>query len=203
MFELCKITQLREKLREALQHIQTPQDVVVGNSKSTLKGKSAKAIKTIKALSVANTSNVEDNEKTTMEEKRPNPRANGALIGRKSRSQTPPFLLTFDIFNQNVHNCLVHSGDSSNVMSYSICKKLNVETQVCKTKIIQLDQSHVKVLGELKDVLIHLSSNSKVPQKIDIIVFDIPEAYGVILSRDWSTKMNGYFFTDWSHLWLP
>jgi hypothetical protein len=25
----------------------------------------------------------------------------------------------------------------------------------------------------------------------------------VILSRDWSTKLNGYFATDWSHLWLP
>lgn len=60
-----------------------------------------------------------------------------------------------------------------------------------KTKIIQLDRSHVKVFGELKDVLIHVASNSKVIQTIDIIVVDIPEAYGVILSRDWSAKING------------
>ena len=25
----------------------------------------------------------------------------------------------------------------------------------------------------------------------------------VILSRDWLAKLNGYFATDWSHLWLP
>jgi hypothetical protein len=31
-----------------------------------------------------NTSNVEDKEKTIMEEKRPNPRVDGAIIGRKS-----------------------------------------------------------------------------------------------------------------------
>ena len=37
---------------------------------------------------------------------------------------------------------------------------------------------------------------------IDIIVVDIPEANGVILIRDWSTKLNSYFTTDWSHLWL-
>jgi hypothetical protein len=42
-----------------------------------------------------------------------------------------------------------------------------------------------------------------VHQVIDVIVVDIPEAYGVILSRDWSAKLNGYFATDWSHLWLP
>ena len=50
---------------------------------------------------------------------------NGASIGSKSKSQTLPFLLTFDIFNHNVHNCLVDSGASSNVMPLSICKKIN------------------------------------------------------------------------------
>ena len=25
----------------------------------------------------------------------------------------------------------------------------------------------------------------------------------MILSRDWSAKLNGYFATNWSHLWLP
>lgn len=39
-------------------------------------------------------------------------------------------------------------------------------------------------------------------QTIDITVVDIPEAYGLLLSRDWSRKLNGYFGTDWSHLWL-
>lgn len=40
-------------------------------------------------------------------------------------------------------------------------------------------------------------------QVIDIMVADIPEFYGLILSRDWSDKLNGYFSTDWSHMWLP
>lgn len=186
-----------------LQHIQGPQDVLVGNSKVTPKGKSIKATKTFKALSITNTSNVEEKERTNMEEKKPNPRSNGILIGRKSRSQIPPFLLTFENFNRNVHNCLVDYGTSSNVMPYLVCKKLNAEPQMSKTKIIQLDRSHVKVFRELKDVPIRLSSNSKVHQIIDIIVVDILEKYGVILSRDLSGKLNGYFSTDWSHLWLP
>ena len=65
-----------------------------------------------------------------------------------------------------------------------------------------MDRSQVKVLEELKDVLILLASNSNVHQTIDIIVVDILEEYGVILSRDWSFKINGYFATYWSHLWL-
>ena len=158
--------------------------MVVGNSKATLKWNSTKSTRTVKASSATNTSNDKYKDKTTMEEKRPNPRADGAFIGRKSRSQTPPFLLTFHIFNENVHNCLVDSGSSSNVIPYYVFKKLNVEPKVCKINIIQLDRSHVKVLGKLKDVLIHLCSNSKVHQTIDIIVVDIPKEYGLILRRD-------------------
>ena len=50
-----------------------------------------------------------------------------ALIGGRSRSHTPPFLLTYEIFNKNVHNCLVDSGASSNILPKSICTKLNVQ----------------------------------------------------------------------------
>ena len=46
-------------------------------------------------------------------------------------------------------------------------------------------------MGELKYVMIQLSSNSKVHQVIDVIVVNIPKAYGVNLSRDWLEKLNG------------
>lgn len=68
---------------------------------------------------------------------------------------------------------------------------------------MQLDRSNVKVLGELKEVLIRLSYDPRVHKIIYIIVVDIPKVYGLFLSRDWSKTLNGYFATDWSHLWLP
>ena len=40
----------------------------------------------------------------------------------------------------------------------------------------------VKVVGEMEDVLIILSIDERVCQFIDIMVVDIPEAYGLILS---------------------
>ena len=170
--------------------------MVVCNSKETSKGKNTKYIKSNKSSNVVNTSSVENKEKTTMEEKKPNPKPYGVLIGRKSRYLTPPFLLTFEIVNRNVHNYLFDLGVSSNVMSYSVCKKLSVEPQIWKKHIIKLDRSHVNILGELKDMSINLSSNSKVHQTINIIVVDIPKAYGLIFSGDWSAKLNGYFTID-------
>jgi len=58
-------------------------------------------------------------------------------------------------------------------------------------------------VGELKDVLIRLAYNPKVHQMIDIILVDNLEMHGLLLSRDWSFVLHGYFATDWSHIWLP
>ena len=59
------------------------------------------------------------------------------------------------------------------------------------------------MVAEIEDMLIRLSVDERVCQVIDIMVADIPEAYGLVLSRDWSAKLDGYFATDWYHLWLP
>jgi hypothetical protein len=68
---------------------------------------------------------------------------------------------------------------------------------------IQIDRTQVKVIGELKYVMIRIATHPKYVQVIDIILVDIPEAYGMLLSRGWSEKLNGYFSTDWVHLWFP
>jgi hypothetical protein len=119
-----------------------------------------------------------------------------------THKNVPPFLLTFEIFNRNVHNYMVDSDASSNVMPLSVYQKINAEVQPSSIKIIQLDRTNVKVISELKNVLVRLSSNPKVHQIIDIIVVDIPEVYGLFLSGDWSEQLHGYIATDWFHLWL-
>ena len=48
-----------------------------------------------------------------------------ASVGGNPKCKTPPFLLTFEVFNHNVHNCLVDLGASVNVMPLSVCKKIN------------------------------------------------------------------------------
>ena len=68
---------------------------------------------------------------------------------------------------------------------------------------MQLDRMNVRVIGELKDVLIWMVAKPQYTQVIDIVVMYIPEAYGMLHSRNWSSNLNGYFSTNWSHLLLP
>jgi hypothetical protein len=98
---------------------------------------------------------------------------------------------------------MVDLGDSYNVIPLKFHEKLNVKPEPFDIHIIQLDRTKVKIIGELKKVLIKMSSNPKFHQTIDIILVTIPENYCMLLSRDWLAMLNGYFSTDWSHLWLP
>ena len=102
-----------------------------------------------------------------------NKEINELSIGGKSESQNLPFLPSFEIFNHNVHNCLVDSGASSNVMPLSICKKINGQPTPSSCKIIHLDRSAIKVMGEMKNVLIRLFADDRFFPFIDIMVVDI------------------------------
>jgi hypothetical protein len=93
---------------------------------------------------------------------------------KKGGPFVPPFLLTFEVFNINLHNCLVDSGASSNVMPFSIYKKLNAVPLKSDKHVIQLDIAQVKVTGELKYVMIRIMTHLIFVQVIDIIVVDIP-----------------------------
>jgi hypothetical protein len=149
---------------------------------------------------ITNTDQGENPSTTNLRNK---PTINACSEYKKGKPFVPPFLLTFEFFNRNLHNCLVDSGASSNVMPLSLCKKLNAVSLKSDKHVIQLDKTQVKVMGELKDVMIKMETHLKFVQVIDIVMVDIPKAYGLLLSRYWSEKLNGYFSTDWDHLWLP
>jgi hypothetical protein len=94
------------------------------------------------SLPVPNVNNVNNNEnsvnnsdKVVVENASMKPQATTL----STRKNVPPFLLTFEIFNRNVHNCMVDLGASSNVMPWSVCQKINAEVEPSYLKIIQLD----------------------------------------------------------------
>jgi hypothetical protein len=48
------------------------------------------------------------------------PNVNAFLEDKKGKPFVPPFILMFEVFNRNLHNCLVDLGASSNVIPLSI-----------------------------------------------------------------------------------
>ena len=55
----------------------------------------------------------------------------------------------------------------------------------------------------MRNVLLRLSLDPRIHQTINIMIVDIPETYGMWLSRDCPEKLKAYLATNWSHLLLP
>ena len=69
-----------------------------------------------------------------------------ASVEGKTRFKTPPFLLTIEILNHNVHNCLVDSGSLVNVMPLAVCENINGQPKPTTWEVTQLDRTDVKVV---------------------------------------------------------
>ena len=75
----------------------------------------------------------------------------------KDKVEVPPFFLSIRIYGKNLHNFLIDSGASCNVIFLSIAQSLGVSPQPSNRVVIQLDKTEVKVIGVLKDVQIQLT----------------------------------------------
>ena len=102
----------------------------------------------------------------------------------------PPFYISLNIHDKILHNCLLDSGASHNLMPKEVMDKLRLNITKTYHDIFSFDSRKFKFLGLIKDLIIHLSH---IPSKIivmDIVVVDIPPKFGLLLSHSWS-KMLG------------
>lgn len=147
-----------------------------------------------------------DNITSTNEGERTHPRSLStvlnALYMEEAKSGHPPFLLPFEIFKYNIHNYLGDSGVATNIMLPSIAKKINAQCIETSAWIIKLDKTSVPSICELWYVIIWLSHENRVQQCVNKVFVNIPEAYDLLLSRDWSNNLDKYFSIDQSHMWV-
>ena len=103
-----------------------------------------------------------------------------------------------------LHNCVVHTRERHNFMPLRVMRRLGLEcTGPCKY-LLSLDSRIVETIGYIKDLSITFNQAPNVSMIINMIVEDIPEAYGILLGRQWSTKVkNGCYFIERTHFTFP
>ena len=71
------------------------------------------------------------------------------VVYYQGKDEPAPFLLSVRMFEKLLHNCLIDSGASSNVMPLNICRRLGVTPLGSNRRVTQLDKTEVPVVGEL------------------------------------------------------
>ena len=85
-----------------------------------------------------------------------------------------------------VHNAMLDSGASHNLMPKGMVESLGLEVTRPYKYLYSFDSKRVKCLGLIKDMVVTLN---KLPAKtivMDVVVANIPPKFGILLSRSWT-----------------
>ena len=87
---------------------------------------------------------------------------------------------------------------------YATCnsQRLGAVPQPTSRVVIQLDKIEVKVIGVLKYVHIQLIIDPRIQDIIDIHVVEILEIYEMLLTKECTKCLRGWFSTNFTQLWL-
>jgi hypothetical protein len=126
----------------------------------------------------------------------------GPLIEDKDDS-SPPFYTSLNIHDKVLHNCLMDSGASHNLMPKSVMDELGLEVTKTYHDLYSFDSRKFKCLGVIKDMVVTLFQLPMKSILMDIVVVDVPPKFGMLLSRSWIKRLGGTLQMDLSYATIP
>jgi hypothetical protein len=114
---------------------------------------------------------------------------------------SPPFYTSLNIHDKVLHNCLMDSGASHNLMPKIVMEELGLEVTRTYHDLYSFDSRRVQCLGVIKDLVVSLF---QLPMKSMVMdVADVPPKFGILLSRSWIKKLGGTLQMDLTYAIIP
>ena len=103
---------------------------------------------------------------------------------------SPPFYISLNVYDKILHNYLMESGASHNVMPKVVMEELGLEITKPYQDLYSFDYKKLKCLGLIKDMVVSLAQLPMKSVVMDIVVADIPPKFGMLLFRTWAKKVG-------------
>jgi ribonuclease HI len=116
---------------------------------------------------------------------------------------SPPFYTSLNIHDKVLHNCLMDSGASHNLMPKTVMEELGLEITKSYHDLYSFDSRRVQCLGVIKDLVVTLFQLPMKSVVMDIVVADVPPKFGMLLSRSWIKRLGGTLQMDLTYATIP
>jgi len=126
-----------------------------------------------------------------------------ALEGAPEYSEIPHFYLSLKCHDFLLHNVMLDSRASHNLMPKAIMDKLGLSITQPYHDLYSFDSQRVKCRGLIKDLVVSLDKILSKNVLMDVIVADIPPRFGMLFSRSWGEKLKGTLQLDISYATIP
>ena len=93
--------------------------------------------------------------------------------------EVPPFYMSLNIHDMVLHNAMLDSGASHNLMPKGVVESLGLEITRPYKDLYSFDSKRVKCLGLIKDMVIPLNKLSSKIVVMDVVVAYIPPKFGI------------------------
>jgi hypothetical protein len=117
--------------------------------------------------------------------------------------EVPLFYVSLKIHDMILHNAMMDSGASHNLIPKVSMDQLGLEVMRPYKDLFSFNSRKVKFLGMIKDMVISLSQILAKNMVMDVVVADIHPKFGMLLSRSWATKLKGTLQMDMSYATIP
>jgi hypothetical protein len=115
----------------------------------------------------------------------------------------PPFYISINIHEKILHNCLLDSRSSHNLMPNAVMDELGLYITKTNHDLFSFESRKFQCLGMIKDLAVTLTQASMKTMFMDIVVADIPPKFGCLLSRSWMKRLGGTLQMDVSYAIIP
>jgi ribonuclease HI len=115
----------------------------------------------------------------------------------------PPFYISLNIHEKTMHNYLLDSGASHNLMPKAVMDELGLKITKSYHDLFSFDSQKFKCLGMINDLDVTLTQASTKTMVMDIGVDDIPPKFECLLSRSWMKRLGGTLQMDLSYATIP
>ena len=123
----------------------------------------------------------------------------GPKVQNMDDEEVPPFYLSLNVLDMDVHNAMSDSGVSHNLIPKGVVEILGMEITMPYKDLYSFDSRRVKCLGLIKDMVVSLNKLLDKTIMMNVVVVDIPPKFGVLLSRSWTSKLKGSLQMDMSY----
>jgi len=109
----------------------------------------------------------------------------------KKEGSVPPFYISLHINDLVLHNCMLDPGASTNVMPLKVMNQLGLKVTRPYWKVCGIDSRNIEAHGLINNLDVIFLQHPDMSLLMDVVVIDVPDAWGMILSRKWGAWVGG------------
>jgi hypothetical protein len=117
--------------------------------------------------------------------------------------ENPPFFMTLAMNNKYLNNCMLDTGVGANMMSLKVMQQMGLKVTRPYKNVCGFESKAIPTHGVIENIEVQLKEFPEKTVRIYIIVVDVLDVWGMLLSRNFGAMIGGSLEMDLTFLRLP